>query len=75
MKIVKGVAVISAIAYVVCMLGHLLQCLPVRRTWQINPYPGDECTLRNANYYIIGTLNSLYVDPTYTKNTVCSPLT
>lgn len=66
-------AVLSILAYIACMLGHLLQCLPVNRTWQINPYPGDECTLRNANYWIIGTLNSVYVK--YNSDVVSLPLT
>ena len=59
MKIVKGVGVISATAYVACVLGHVIQCLPVHKTWQIQPYPGDNCTLRNANYYIIAVLNTM----------------
>ncbi|KAK9769342.1 putative Integral membrane protein [Seiridium cardinale] len=58
-KIVKCTVAFTVASFFACELAHICQCLPVSRSWQINPYPGDECTARNLNYYVIGILNSL----------------
>jgi hypothetical protein len=47
------------LSWVVCLLGHFCQCMPFSHNWQIKPFPGEACTTRNLNYWIIGILNIL----------------
>ncbi|KAK8137850.1 hypothetical protein PG984_001230 [Apiospora sp. TS-2023a] len=57
MAAVKGVALFTAAGYVASILTQVLGCLPVHHSWQVFPFPGEQCTTRKLNYYIIGTLN------------------
>lgn len=36
-----------AASYMAIVLCFFLDCLPLQRTWQINPYPGSECWFRS----------------------------
>ncbi|EME47820.1 hypothetical protein DOTSEDRAFT_69676 [Dothistroma septosporum NZE10] len=56
---VKIFSVFTFCTWLACILTHVCQCLPASRSWQIKPYPGDNCTLRKPNYIVIGVLNSL----------------
>ncbi|KAF4468990.1 srpk [Fusarium albosuccineum] len=53
------------LTFIASLLTHICGCLPVRRNWQIVPYPGGKlplsntCALRNLNYYVIGILNAV----------------
>ncbi|KAK7924451.1 hypothetical protein PG985_006505 [Apiospora marii] len=57
MAAVKCVAIFTAAGYVASILTQVLGCLPVHHSWQVFPFPGEQCTTRKLNYYIIGTLN------------------
>ncbi|OJJ89061.1 uncharacterized protein ASPGLDRAFT_139214 [Aspergillus glaucus CBS 516.65] len=55
---------LSVIASIFCvctffasLFFHLFICYPVHKTWQIKPYPGDNCTVRPLNYIVIETLS------------------
>ncbi|CAK4033715.1 hypothetical protein AC578_739 [Lecanosticta acicola] len=55
--IVKLVAGLVVCTWLASLLTHICGCTPVYKGWQIKPYPGDRCTLRQANYIVIGVLN------------------
>ncbi|KAK7951090.1 uncharacterized protein PG986_006818 [Apiospora aurea] len=57
MTAVRYVALFTAAGYVASILTQLLGCLPVHHSWQVFPFPGEQCTTRKLNYYIIGTLD------------------
>ncbi|KXT03794.1 hypothetical protein AC578_739 [Pseudocercospora eumusae] len=57
--LVKGVCVFNFCTWLACILTHTLICTPPHKSWQIKPYPGDNCTMRKPNYYVIAILNSL----------------
>jgi uncharacterized membrane protein YgcG len=56
-RFVRIATVFVGLSWVACMLGHLCQCRPFNHNWQIRPFPGEQCTTRNLNYWIIGILN------------------
>ena len=58
-RIVQAVGILTVMTYLACLLTHICICVPVHRVWQIKPYPGDYCTIRQPNYYVIGILNVL----------------
>ncbi|KAI9903503.1 hypothetical protein N3K66_000032 [Trichothecium roseum] len=41
------------------ILAQFCSCVPVRRFWQVKPYPGEHCTARPLNYWVAGLLNIL----------------
>lgn len=56
-KIVKWTQLVCVLAYIgviAVIWGH---CTPVRKNWQVTPYPGDQCTLAVANYISLVILN------------------
>ncbi|KAK7420375.1 hypothetical protein QQX98_002798 [Neonectria punicea] len=55
LKIVLGYTVA---AFVGAALSHICVCLPVNKSWQVVPYPGDACALRNLNYYLVSFFNA-----------------
>ncbi|KAL3480503.1 hypothetical protein BJX99DRAFT_254493 [Aspergillus californicus] len=58
-NLVLGTSVFCVITWLACVLTHVCLCLPVYRNWQIQPYPGDHCTLRQPLYVEIAVLNVL----------------
>ncbi|KAE8148352.1 hypothetical protein BDV25DRAFT_168538 [Aspergillus avenaceus] len=43
--------------FLVSILFHLCHCTPIQMNWQVKPFPGDRCTLRQMNYILIETLS------------------
>lgn len=60
-RIVQIVGGFTVATYLACLLTHIGICVPAHRNWQIKPYPGDNCTVRAPNYYVICILNVMYV--------------
>ncbi|KAI9687896.1 MAG: hypothetical protein M1822_001977 [Bathelium mastoideum] len=58
-RLVRGMSVFTVSTWLACVLTHVCICLPASRSWQIQPYPGDNCTIRPPNYIVIATLNCL----------------
>ncbi|KAL1984242.1 hypothetical protein VTN96DRAFT_9376 [Rasamsonia emersonii] len=56
-KAVKITAVICVLAYIAMIAVIYGHCTPVRKNWQVYPYPGDQCTIDVANYLAIVTTN------------------
>lgn len=61
LRIVQIVSCFTVATYLACLLTHICICVPSHRNWQIKPYPGDNCTVRAPNYYVICILNVVYV--------------
>ncbi|KAL4989897.1 hypothetical protein BDW68DRAFT_175453 [Aspergillus falconensis] len=57
--LVAGTSVFCVVIWLVCVLTHFFLCTPVYRNWQIQPYPGDHCTLRQPLYVEIAVFNVL----------------
>ncbi|CAH0002571.1 unnamed protein product [Clonostachys byssicola] len=57
-RILKCVIGYTAVAFVGAALSHICVCLPVHKSWQVVPYPGDACALRNLNYYLVSFFNA-----------------
>ncbi|OQE19994.1 hypothetical protein PENSTE_c014G00153 [Penicillium steckii] len=57
--LVVGTSVFCVVSWLVCILTHICICTPIYRNWQIKPYPGDYCTLRQPLYIVIAVLNVL----------------
>ncbi|KAM0429638.1 hypothetical protein ACHAPT_006243 [Fusarium lateritium] len=55
LKIVIGYTVF---AFIGAAISHICVCLPVHKSWQVVPYPGDACALRNLNYYLVSFFNA-----------------
>ncbi|KAJ4193198.1 hypothetical protein NW755_003185 [Fusarium falciforme] len=55
LKIVIGY---TAFAFLGAAISHICVCLPVHKSWQVVPYPGDACALRNLNYYLVSFFNA-----------------
>ncbi|GAB1742842.1 hypothetical protein NU219Hw_g8549t1 [Hortaea werneckii] len=58
-RLIQGITYISIAAYIACILTHVCICLPPSRSWQIKPYPGDNCTVREPDYIVIAALNAI----------------
>ncbi|KAL2843725.1 hypothetical protein BJY01DRAFT_248501 [Aspergillus pseudoustus] len=56
-QLVVATSVFCVIIWLTCVLTHVCLCLPVHRNWQIKPYPGDHCTLRQPLYVGIAVFN------------------
>ncbi|KAF4981726.1 hypothetical protein FZEAL_2528 [Fusarium zealandicum] len=56
--ILKVVLVYTAVSFVGAAVSHICVCLPVQKSWQVVPYPGDACALRNLNYYLVSFFNA-----------------
>ncbi|KAL4966032.1 uncharacterized protein BDV14DRAFT_199481 [Aspergillus stella-maris] len=56
-NLVVGTAGLCVVTWLVCVLTHVCLCTPITRNWQIQPYQGDNCTLRNPLYVEIAVLN------------------
>ncbi|KAL4987331.1 hypothetical protein BDW68DRAFT_177935 [Aspergillus falconensis] len=52
-----GVTIGTVCTFLASLIFHLSICSPVHRSWQIKPYPGDNCTIRPLNYIIIEVLS------------------
>ncbi|BCS23518.1 uncharacterized protein APUU_31743A [Aspergillus puulaauensis] len=57
--LVVGSSVFCGIIWLACVLTHVCMCTPIHRNWQIQPYPGDHCTLRQPLYVEIAVFNVL----------------
>ncbi|TVY36494.1 hypothetical protein LOCC1_G008207 [Lachnellula occidentalis] len=57
MKLVKVMAIASAVTYIAVFLELFLHCTPIQKNWQIKPYAGDKCTLTVASYTLGAVLN------------------
>ncbi|KAF2233333.1 hypothetical protein EV356DRAFT_524498 [Viridothelium virens] len=58
-RLVMGMSAFTVCTWLACVLTHVCICLPPSHSWQIKPYPGDNCTVRPPNYVVIATLNAL----------------
>ncbi|CAG8976196.1 hypothetical protein HYALB_00009509 [Hymenoscyphus albidus] len=58
-KIAKAVSIFCVFAWATCIIAHFAVCVPIKRAWQVIPYPGDECVLRKPNHLLVGILNIL----------------
>ncbi|KAF2764543.1 hypothetical protein EJ03DRAFT_244863, partial [Teratosphaeria nubilosa] len=58
-RVAVAMGVFTFVTWLVCVLTHVCICLPPWRSWQIKPYPGDNCTIRGPNYIVIATMNCL----------------
>ncbi|KAI0011512.1 hypothetical protein F4779DRAFT_615534 [Xylariaceae sp. FL0662B] len=58
-KLAKIMMGVSAATFLASLFWHIFSCLPTHRSWQVKPYPGNECTLRRGNYIIITILDVL----------------
>ncbi|KAK8088282.1 hypothetical protein PG997_003243 [Apiospora hydei] len=59
MSAVRYVALFTGMSYLASILTQVLGCLPVHHSWQVFPFPGEQCTTRILNFYIIGVLDPL----------------
>ncbi|KAL3484717.1 hypothetical protein BJX62DRAFT_248176 [Aspergillus germanicus] len=57
--VVSATSIFCVIIWLACVLTHVCLCTPVYRNWQIQPYPGDYCTLRQPLYVQIAVFNVL----------------
>ncbi|KAF7956167.1 hypothetical protein EAE96_005087 [Botrytis aclada] len=58
-KMIKFVSAFCIASWTACMIAHFAVCVPIERSWQINPYPDDNCVLRRPNQALVGVLNIL----------------
>ncbi|KDB21942.1 hypothetical protein H109_06082 [Trichophyton interdigitale MR816] len=58
-RMVKIAAIKCACTYVISMITILTHCRPIEKNWQVNPDPGDLCTLGIPNYITVATTNLL----------------
>ncbi|KAK2855633.1 hypothetical protein FQN49_005002 [Arthroderma sp. PD_2] len=58
-RMVKIAAIICACTYCISMVTILSHCRPIEKNWQVNPDPGDLCTLGVPNYIAVATTNLL----------------
>ncbi|KAF5868247.1 uncharacterized protein Bfra_007444 [Botrytis fragariae] len=58
-KMIKFVAAFCVVSWTACMIAHFAVCVPIERSWQVNPYPGDHCVLRRPNQALVGVFNIL----------------
>ncbi|KAH9906912.1 hypothetical protein F4778DRAFT_778344 [Xylariomycetidae sp. FL2044] len=56
-KLAKLMMVISVLTFLASLFWHIFSCFPTYKAWQIKPFPGDACTLRQGNYIIITILD------------------
>ncbi|KAK2771063.1 hypothetical protein FQN53_005220 [Emmonsiellopsis sp. PD_33] len=56
-KLTRRVGILCVATFFASFLLHMLSCLPTHQSWQVKPYPGDNCTLRPLNYIVIEVLN------------------
>lgn len=57
--LVKITGVICIVAYIATITVYLTHCHPIRRLWQVYPYPGDECALNISKYLALVVTNVL----------------
>ncbi|KXL43633.1 hypothetical protein M433DRAFT_43595, partial [Acidomyces richmondensis BFW] len=55
--VVKALAVVCAVTYLVVFLTITVSCHPIQLNWQTVPYPPVQCTLRAQNMYVSTILN------------------
>lgn len=55
--VVKALAVVCAVTYLVVFLTITVSCHPIQLNWQTVPYPPIQCTLRAQNMYVSTILN------------------
>ncbi|KAJ6117924.1 hypothetical protein N7523_005731 [Penicillium sp. IBT 18751x] len=58
-RLVKLASTLCVVTWLACLLTHVLICAPVHRNWQIKPYPGAHCTLRQPLYVVTAVTNIL----------------
>ncbi|KHN96598.1 uncharacterized protein MAM_05541 [Metarhizium album ARSEF 1941] len=56
-QLVKTTAVVCAAAYVATIAVVWLHCTPIRKKWQIHPYPGDACAKGTPVHYTLVVTN------------------
>ncbi|KAL2008514.1 hypothetical protein VTN00DRAFT_6708 [Thermoascus crustaceus] len=56
-RLARIVGAICVATFMASLLFHVCICTPPSKSWQIKPYPGNNCTLRPLNYIVIETLN------------------
>ncbi|KAI0189224.1 hypothetical protein F4808DRAFT_467553 [Astrocystis sublimbata] len=64
-KIKWGIPII-AVTYLSCLLAAFFKCVPFQKQWQINPYPGNNCTpavsiLQTVFVLVMNALTDLYL--------------
>jgi len=57
--LVKVLAVVCGVTYLVVFLTITVSCHPIQLNWQTIPYPPSQCTLRAQNMYVSTILNVL----------------
>ncbi|KAL3484214.1 hypothetical protein BJX62DRAFT_244144 [Aspergillus germanicus] len=55
--IIRVTAVYCALSFIAVILAISLHCRPFQKLWQIDPYPGAECSAYNTLYIIVAVLN------------------
>jgi hypothetical protein len=61
--LVKWTGAICVVGYITTIAVFLTHCHPIHRTWQVYPYPGDDCALNISKYYALVVTNIVYVSP------------
>ncbi|PTB69340.1 hypothetical protein BBK36DRAFT_1111006 [Trichoderma citrinoviride] len=56
-RLVHVTALVCLAGYVSTIVVMLTKCLPVRKNWQVYPYPGDACALNIPNYLALVVTN------------------
>ncbi|KAG5941323.1 hypothetical protein E4U53_007429 [Claviceps sorghi] len=56
-KWVKTCAILCVVTYVAGLLVTFTHCTPLRKKWQVSPYPGDTCAVYVPNLYVITATN------------------
>ncbi|KAJ5609708.1 hypothetical protein N7528_010275 [Penicillium herquei] len=56
-RLVLGAVIFCILSWLACLLTHICICTPIPKNWQIKPYAGDNCTLRQPLYVVIAVLN------------------
>ncbi|KAI0144498.1 hypothetical protein GGR57DRAFT_517974 [Xylariaceae sp. FL1272] len=56
-KLANVMTVLSCLTFLASLFWHIFSCFPTSRSWQIKPFPGDECTTRRGNYIVITVLD------------------
>ncbi|QPH05531.1 hypothetical protein C2857_003381 [Epichloe festucae Fl1] len=54
---VKICAILCGITYVAAILTTFTHCIPLRRKWQVYPYPGEACAVYVPNFYVLTVTN------------------
>ncbi|KXG53247.1 uncharacterized protein PGRI_002970 [Penicillium griseofulvum] len=56
-RLTMAVGAFCICTFIASLFFHVFICEPVQSSWQIKPYPGDNCTIRPLNYIVIESLS------------------